>query len=651
MLTGPLPRPALAVRDLRCRFDDPPALALGGVSLAVARGELVTVMGASGAGKSTLLRCVNGLVPSMVPADCDGEIVLDGIPVLGREVGALAGRVAMVFQDFEAQLFSTNVRLEVAFGPGQLGVPSDEIACRVDAALAMVDLADCAGRDPWTLSGGQKQRLAVASILAMAPAVILLDEAATDLDPLGRRELYATLQRLRGEITLVAVEHEIEPVMVSDRLCLMREGRIVASGRPHTLARDVALFLECGVRPHDLALLGSRLGVELPLEVEAAVEELRRLQARRAAGAGATTHPLCDAPAEAAQPPREAPAEAAHPVRDAAAQAARPVCEAASQVGPPVRDALAQAAHPVWGTVSQAGRPVRDAAASPKPPPGASHATPPLPARPILEVAGLSCTYGGGPTVLDGIDLAIGPGEFVAIIGQNGCGKTTLAKHLNGLLHAERGSVRLDGADIRGLALERVAPQVGYVFQNPDHQLFAATVAEEVAFGPRNFGCTGAELEGRVRDTLAEVDLLAQRDRDPFLLSKGERQRLAVATVLALAPRVLILDEPTTGLDYPQQRRMLDLLARLRARGTTIIVITHSPWVVVEYAERALLLRAGRLVFDGPLGRLLEDEALLRSAAFDPPPITRVARALGVHARTVDELVAALGLAARGPAP
>jgi cobalt transport protein ATP-binding subunit len=244
--------------------------------------------------------------------------------------------------------------------------------------------------------------------------------------------------------------------------------------------------------------------------------------------------------------------------------------------------------------------------------------------------------------VVHDVSLAIGAGEMIALIGRNGSGKTTLAKHLNGLLRATSGTVRLDGADVATMSLDRVAPQVGYVFQNPDDQLFAATVADEVAFGPRNFGLDGAALAARVAEVLAAVGLTERRDDDPFLLSKGERQRLAVATVLAMAPRVLMLDEPTTGLDYPQQRRMLDLLARLRAGGTTVIVITHTPWVVAEYAERALLMRAGELVFDGPLDRLFGEEDLLRSAAFEVPPATRVGRALGLAVRSVDELARAL---------
>jgi energy-coupling factor transport system ATP-binding protein len=546
------------IRDLTCRYDDPTVQALGGVSLVAAPGELVAVMGESGAGKSTLLRCVNAIVPSLVPAACTGIARFGELDLLGAEVGALAGRVAMVFQDFEAQLFATNVRLEVAFGPGQLGVPPAEIAARVEHNLALVNLAHLVDRDPSTLSGGQKQRLAIASILAMEPDVLLLDEPATDLDPIGRRELYAALEGVRGaRLVLLAVEHEIDPVMNADRLVMMKGGRIVAAGPPAELVRDVDLFEACGVRPHDLAVLGRRLGWDVPLDVDAAVAALRA----RGFGTGA---------------PMPAPALA---------------------------------------------------------PRGA----------PILEVETLSRTYEGGTRALRDVSLTIGAGEFIALIGQNGSGKTTLAKHLNGLLQAEAGSVALAGADLRALPLERVAREVGYVFQNPDHQLFAATVADEVAFGPRNVGLDGAALAARVDETLAAVGLAGERDQDPFLLRKGERQRLAVATVLAMAPRVLILDEPTTGLDYPQQRTMLELLARLRAAGTTIIVITHSPWVVVEYAERALLMREGSLVFDGPLATLLADEALLRSAKFEAPPGARVAHALGIPVRTVDDLARALG--------
>jgi energy-coupling factor transport system ATP-binding protein len=179
---------------------------------------------------------------------------------------------------------------------------------------------------------------------------------------------------------------------------------------------------------------------------------------------------------------------------------------------------------------------------------------------------------------------------------------------------------------------------VGYVFQDPDHQLFAATVEEEVAFGPRNLGLPPTEVEARVAEVLDAVDLRA-RDADPFLLDKGARQRLAVAAVLALRPEVLVLDEPTTGLDHPEQQRMMALLRTLRAAGRTIVIITHTPWVIAEYTERVVLLADGRVRYDGAVRPFFADDALLEAAAFRAPDVTRLGRLLGCTPLSVEELL------------
>ena len=173
--------------------------------------------------------------------------------------------------------------------------------------------------------------------------------------------------------------------------------------------------------------------------------------------------------------------------------------------------------------------------------------------------------------MLDSISLAIMPGDFLAIVGQNGSGKTTLAKHIVGLLKPVTGRVLLDGRDRSALRAAETAREAAYVFQNPDHQIFAATVWDEVAFGPRNFKLAPDEVERRCVEVLDAVGLLSERESDPFLLSKGERQRLAVASVLALRPRLLILDEPTTGLDYREQRRMMALVTELNRSGIAIV--------------------------------------------------------------------------------
>ncbi len=230
-----------------------------------------------------------------------------------------------------------------------------------------------------------------------------------------------------------------------------------------------------------------------------------------------------------------------------------------------------------------------------------ARATPPTPAprAPLIAVEGVSHVYPGGRRALDGVSLTIGRGEFVALVGRNGSGKTTLAKHLNGLLAPTTGRVVVGGHDLRSLALEQLAQRVGYVFQDPDHQLFASSVVDEVAFGPRNVGLPDDEVVRRVDEALAAVGL-EERDADPFLLDKGARQRLAVAAILALRPEVLVLDEPTTGLDFQEQGRMMTLLRRLHADGRTIVIITHTPWVIAEHAERVVLLGEGRRALRRP---------------------------------------------------
>jgi energy-coupling factor transport system ATP-binding protein len=271
-------------------------------------------------------------------------------------------------------------------------------------------------------------------------------------------------------------------------------------------------------------------------------------------------------------------------------------------------------------------------------PVSAAVAAPPAAGAPLVEVRGLRHRYPDGYEALADVTLTIRRGEFVALVGRNGSGKTTLAKHLNGLLAPSAGRVTLEGHDVAALPLEHLAQRVGYVFQDPDHQLFAASVEEEVAFGPRNIGLPPEEVAERVEEVLAAVGL-HERDADPFLLDKGARQRLAVAAVLALRPDILVLDEPTTGLDFLEQERMLALLRALHARGRTVVVITHTPWVIAEHASRVVLLADGRVRYDGPVRPFFEDEALVASAAFRAPDVTSLGRLLGCTPLSVEELV------------
>lgn len=249
-----------------------------------------------------------------------------------------------------------------------------------------------------------------------------------------------------------------------------------------------------------------------------------------------------------------------------------------------------------------------------------------------LAARRLTYCYPGRPPALEPTDLALREGEFVALLGRNGSGKTTLAKLLAGILRPTGGVVEGNGAQ----------GGVGFVFQNPDHQIFSETVAAEVAFGPGLRGLTPGDVSRRVERALAAVNLWEERASDPFLLSKGGRQRVAVASVLAMEPRVLILDEPTTGLDYREVREMMALVADLNARGHTVVVVTHAMWVAAEYARRLVVLERGKIVADGPVREVFFDRSLLAKTALKPPDAAGLAGLLGSDALSPDELVAGL---------
>jgi energy-coupling factor transport system ATP-binding protein len=566
--------PAVRAQGLGVTYRGADRRALGKVSLDVRQGEMVLVMGASGAGKSTLIKALSRIVPCFESARVDGEVELFGEPIDVRTVGDLAGTVGVIFQDFEAQLFSTNVLCEVAFAMEQLGVPSAQMPERVDGALAAVGLSGFSARDPATLSGGEKQRLAIAGLLTLDPPLLLLDEPTTDLDPVGKAEVLGLLDGLkkRGR-TLIVVEHEIGVAAVADQILLLRAGEVVAYGPPRDLVTDVRLFEACGVRPHDIARLFVLLGIE--------PGEWRDAMGDRSGSGGA---------------------RAAHRTLVAAG--------------------LSPGRRATPGPGEAATRPAGQS---------------------LVEVRGVSFAYQDGVRALDDVSFSLAPGEFVAVIGQNGSGKTTLAKHVNGLLEPAAGRVELDGVNLRDIPPHRRAAEVGFVFQDPDHQLFTATAADEVAFGPTNLRLPAEDVEQRTREALEAVGLWDRRDADPFLLDKGERQRLAVASVLSLRPRVLVLDEPTTGLDYGEQTSMMRLLGRLNAGGMTIVIVTHSPWVVGEYASRAILMARGRILWDGSLRGLFKRPDLLAQGAFRPPDITVLGQRFGVTALSVDELAVQLG--------
>jgi energy-coupling factor transport system ATP-binding protein len=391
-----------------------------------------------------------------------------------------------------------------------------------------------------------------------------MDEPTTDLDPIGKWEVLQLAKRLRGRgMTMILIEHETEEAIDSEKVVLLKEGRVLGEGPPAEILSDCRLLKEAGVAPLPVAEFFSRLperpaGGKLPLTVEEAVYEFkRRLK---------------------------------------------------------LRPSAAQVLEEKEGGIERGG-------------------------EPALRLEGVHYRYPLGVEALKGVDLEIKEGEFVAIIGQNGSGKTTLVKQFNGLLRPTSGRVEVFGRDVGELSPRERAEMVGYVFQNPDHQIFASTVFDEVAFGPRNFGLSEKEVRENVEEALAAVNLIGYEDEDPFLLTKGERQRVAVASVLAVKPRVLILDEPTTGLDYLQQRSMMEMVCSLNRKGHTILIVTHSMPTVAHYAHRTIVLDGGKVLMDDTTRKVFARERELEEVFLRPPQIVRFGNRLGITPLTVDEML------------
>lgn len=558
---------AISINNLTFRYkDQKDANAIENINLDIEKGQFVVIMGPSGAGKSTLANCLNGLIPHFIKGKFEGQVLVNGINTKDNSVSRMAKEIGLVFQDFESQLFSTNTKLEIAFGPENFNVPREEIEKRIEKVLKVVKLEGLEDRQPPTLSGGQKQRLAIGSILASKPSIICMDEPTTDLDPIGKMGIFTIAKELHQDrdLTLIIIEHETEEALNANRLIIMEDGRIIQDGPPERVLREVDLMDRIGIMPLQVPKYFTKVtsleNQELPLTPEEGIQKFKSLNLK-------VSNREYDKIVE-----NEVEREKS------------------------------------YGDV-------------------------------IIQVKDLEHTYPNGKTALKGVDLTIREGEFLAIIGHNGSGKTTLVKHFNGLLLPTKGDVVVEGKNTKESSIFEIGKTVGYVFQNPDHQIFANTVYEEVAFSPKIRGCSQEEIEERVKEALKAVDMEGFEEEDPFSLTKGQRQRIAVASILSARPKVIILDEPTTGLDYKEQRQMMELIKKLNENGHTIIMVTHTMWVVAEYAHKVGVVNQGKLALYGSTREVFSKEEELLDYYLKVPHIVSFSNKLGKTLLSVEEMI------------
>ena len=472
----------------------------------------------------------------------------------------------MVFQNPDNQIIATVVEDDIGFGPENLGVPTEEIWRRVEQALRAVGMEAYAETSPMRLSGGQKQRVAIAGILAMQPKCLILDEPTAMLDPEGRREVLKAVHELNkaAGITVLLITHYMEETVDADRIIVMQSGRVKMDGTPR----------EIFGRADEL----HAMGLALPQAAELA-DRLRKKGLSLPADI-LTGEELVEKLAGLPVPP--------HAVKEAAAG------KTAAPSAPSDR---------MNGSVLTL-----------------SHVTYEYEPGTPMETVGL-----------DDVSLTIRQGEFLGIIGRTGSGKSTLIQHLNGLLRPTRGEVLWNGENIFGEKFDRRAlrGKVGLVFQYPEHQLFEETVLKDVSFGPKNQGLSEREILDRAHHAMEIVGLSEEyNDRSPFDLSGGEKRRAALAGVLAMQPEILILDEPTAGLDPVGRIRLLATLASLKNEGIGIVLVSHSMDDVAENADRIVVMHRGRKEMEGTALEIFRREKELEAIGLSVPAVTHMAAML-----------------------
>lgn len=570
----------ITVENLRYRYPHAKELALDGLDFSVEKGEFIGIIGENGAGKSTLSQAFMGLVPQFYKGAYGGTVMVDGIEAGRTPVAQLCGHVGLVFQNPFNQLSGAkdNVYEEVAFGMQNLGVPAEEMKNRVEEALKLLDIWQYRDRNPFDLSGGQMQRVAIASVLVMRPDVMILDEPTSQLDPEGSDEVFKAVETLTGSgITILMIEQKIEKLAA---YC----DRILLLHKGKQIAFDTPQKV---FSMPDL----NNYGIQAPAFTRICKAE------------GVTL------------------ADGTYPVT---VEEAAGVLREKRLGAPACADGKERAQRAAGAELAQAGGPSELAVSSDE----------------QFCIKNLDFSYLADVPVLKKLNMKLDKCP-TAIIGQNGAGKTTLVKLLKGLLKPVSGSIYFHGEDISGKTVAMLAGNVGYVFQNPDDQIFKYNVMDEILFGPLNIGMDAERAKKEAERALKLTGLTGKEKENPYDLELYERKMTAIASVLAMDTDVLILDEPTIAQDWKGRQIIGDIIRSLSERGKLVIAILHDMDFVAENFERVIIMAHGQVLADGTAKEVFAQEEALKKARLQKPYVMQLCEALGYEKSylTVEELL------------
>lgn len=539
----------LTVTNLKYRYpaQDKSIFALNDLSFSVGKGEFIGIVGMNTAGKTTLCYALSGLVPHFFKGAYGGDVHIGVMDVLSYEISDIAAKVGLVFENPFSQMTGAKFTVydEIAFGLENLGIPREEMHERIRASMQLLDIEGLGNKNPFSLSGGQMQRVAIASVIAMKPDILILDEPTSQLDPEGAEEVFRVVGKMaEGGMTIIMVEQKMEKLAAyADRILLMHDGKLIQDGKPaEVFSRD------------DLELYG----VEPPMVVKVS----RTLQVRNEETG---LYPITQ---------KEMPAEldiAFHVVETSGKNA---------------------------NTTSE------------------------------IVVRNLHFGYENGNDVIRGLNVSL-QGEPIAIIGQNGAGKTTFVKLLKALLTPQCGEIVIDGVRSTDSTAAKLASRIGLIFQNPNDQIFKNRVLDEVMFGPLNIGQSPELATENAKAMLELVGLAGKEEENPYDLSLAERKMVAMASILAMDTDIVIFDEPTMGQDYSGKSKVKEIIHSLYEQGKLVICILHDMDFVADTFGRTIIFSEGGMVFDGPTREAFAQEDALRAARVEQPHLTQLARKLG----------------------
>ncbi|EST24030.1 ABC transporter ATP-binding protein [Streptomyces roseochromogenus] len=575
--------------DVSVTYDGAAEPTVQGVDFQVPEGELVLLVGPSGVGKSTVLGAVSGLVPHFTGGTLRGRVTVAGRDTRTHKPRELADVVGTVGQDPLAHFVTDTVEDELAYGMESLGLAPEVMRRRVEETLDLLGLAGLRNRPIATLSGGQRQRVAIGSVLTPHPQVLVLDEPTSALDPAAAEEVLAVLQRLVHDLgtTVLLAEHRLERVIhYADRVLLLP-----GPGEAPVVGTPSEVMAVSPVHPPVVALGRLAGWSPLPLTVRDARRMAGDLRERLAASAAAGTPGLVAPPSSRLRSnPGEPPSRLPSHIRHSPAPLANRSTAGHTAAGPGRR----RQATPPPARTGTGRRSLFRRRPSPTPDTRQTQTTE------AAEVTALSVRR-GRITALRHIDLTVAPGETIALMGRNGAGKSTLLSSLVGLVPPTAGGVRVGEAEPHRTAPPDLVRRVGLVPQEPRDLLYADTVAAECAAADRDAGAEPGTCRALVSELLPGIT----DDTHPRDLSEGQCLALALAVVLTARPPLLLLDEPTRGLDYAAKARLVAVLRGLAAEGHAIVLATHDVELAAEIAHRVVLLAEGEVIADGPTAHIV----------------------------------------------